>query len=668
MCLARVAVGEAFAQPEPDWFCYVIVTEDGSLVGFAKGVPHDGAIEGFGGELNKIYLLRKFHRQGLGRRLLGHLSRRFLAQGITSTLLFGDAHNPSNGFYEALGAARLLSPEGEFHGGYGWRDLHPLAKECPTDSAVWAAGGFFMIKPKDLQDEDIWSMLQASRDGDLNRVQELVARRPELVRCEYNYTPPIHFAVREGHTEVVRFLLAQGADASSYRTYPFQDSLLTMAEDREYREVVDLLLEMASRRFPAVEGLAEFLDAVQNANLSRVRQMLAENPMLARSSDDTGDTGLHRAATIGHFELMNLLLDSGAEIDAVRGDGYRPMHCALKRGRKPALNAGAAAGILLGRGAAYNIYLAAVFGDDTYVQDALTRDPSLANFEDTAHWRPISAAAARNDLNMVKLLLEHGADPSLPEEGAPLGQALWLAVYQAQFEMARILLEHGANPDTAPESSGSAISHTRKNPELRKLLLDYGAKEQARPMDDLARLFDDNNMEELEKRLKEKGALDGQNAAFWGEGILAGPANRGNRPMIELLMRYGARVPDLSKWGRYYYFKHTEIAKLLLDNGMNPNHMNWHHVTLLHDMAQDGDLEKARLLLDHGADINAVDEEYCSTPLGLAARWGHRGMVALLLERGADPIKSGASWSTPLAWARKKGHAEIEAMLAAAVG
>jgi len=271
-------------------------------------------------------------------------------------------------------------------------------------------------------------------------------------------------------------------------------------------------------------------------------------------------------------------------------------------------------------------------------------------------------------LDMVKLLLGHGANPSLPEEGAPLGQALWLAVYQMQFEMARILLEHGANPNTAPESSGSAISHTRNNPELRKLLLDYGAQEEARAMDELARLFDDNNVEELEKRLREKGALDGQNAAFWGEGILAGPANRGNRPMIELLMRYGARVPEISKWGRYYYFKHTEIAKLLLDNGMNPNHMNWHHLTLLHDMAQDGDLEKARLLLDHGADINAVDEEYRSTPLGLAARWGHRDMVALLLERGADPIKSGAPWSTPLAWARKKGHAEIEAMLAAAVG
>jgi ankyrin repeat protein len=96
---------------------------------------------------------------------------------------------------------------------------------------------------------------------------------------------------------------------------------------------------------------------------------------------------------------------------------------------------------------------------------------------------------------------------------------------------------------------------------------------------------------------------------------------------------------------------------------MNPNHMSWQHVTLLHDMAQEGNIPKARLLLDHGADINAVDEEYRSTPLGLAARWGQKDMVAFLIERGADPNKSNARWSTPLSWARKKGHAEIESDL-----
>ena len=85
------------------------------------------------GELNKIYLLREYQRVGLGRRLIGHVARRFLMQGIESMLLFGEARNPSNGFYEALGAERLFSDSGEFHGGYGWRDLRTLVARCPTE-------------------------------------------------------------------------------------------------------------------------------------------------------------------------------------------------------------------------------------------------------------------------------------------------------------------------------------------------------------------------------------------------------------------------------------------------------------------------------------------------------------------------------------------------------
>jgi ribosomal protein S18 acetylase RimI-like enzyme len=108
------------------WFCYVAEAPDGQLIGFAKGTRHDGGIPGFEGELNKIYVLRHWHRRGIGRALVEHVVRRFLSQGITSMLLFGDARNPSNGFYERLGAERLISAEGEFHGGYGWRDLRSV--------------------------------------------------------------------------------------------------------------------------------------------------------------------------------------------------------------------------------------------------------------------------------------------------------------------------------------------------------------------------------------------------------------------------------------------------------------------------------------------------------------------------------------------------------------
>ena len=124
---------EAFAQTKPDWFCFVIAGENGGLIGFAKGMPYTGDLSGFAGELNKIYLLREFHRRGLGRRLLGRVTSEFLCRGITSMLLFGDARNPTNGFYEAMGGERLITAAGEFHGGYGWRDLQALAKRCPIE-------------------------------------------------------------------------------------------------------------------------------------------------------------------------------------------------------------------------------------------------------------------------------------------------------------------------------------------------------------------------------------------------------------------------------------------------------------------------------------------------------------------------------------------------------
>src|SRR3954469_24343551 len=109
---------------------------------------------------------------------------------------------------------------------------------------------------------------------------------------------------------------------------------------------------------------------------------------------------------------------------------------------------------------------------------------------------------------MVKLLLDHGANPSLPEEGAPLGQALWTAVYQRQHEMAKLLLEHGANPNTAPESSGSALMQARKDPELTAMLLAHGAREESSPKDDLGQLIEDNALAEIEKRLQQGGAID----------------------------------------------------------------------------------------------------------------------------------------------------------------
>src|SRR5688500_10428444 len=66
-----------FETTDGSWFCFVVEDNDtGELIGFAVGRPADHPE--FAGELNKIYLLAEYQRQGLGRRLVGHITRRFL--------------------------------------------------------------------------------------------------------------------------------------------------------------------------------------------------------------------------------------------------------------------------------------------------------------------------------------------------------------------------------------------------------------------------------------------------------------------------------------------------------------------------------------------------------------------------------------------------------------
>jgi ribosomal protein S18 acetylase RimI-like enzyme len=131
---------EAFEGADKSWFCFVVEDDRGELVGFAKGTLHDGGVPGFEGELNKIYVLQSFHRRGIGRMLLCRVAHEFVDRGVNSMLLFGDARNPSNGFYEAFDAERLYAESGEFHGGYGWRDLRPLVATCRDQGCGPAAG------------------------------------------------------------------------------------------------------------------------------------------------------------------------------------------------------------------------------------------------------------------------------------------------------------------------------------------------------------------------------------------------------------------------------------------------------------------------------------------------------------------------------------------------
>jgi len=91
---------------------------------------------------------------------------------------------------------------------------------------------------------------------------------------------------------------------------------------------------------------------------------------------------------------------------------------------------------------------------------------------------PLVLAADRGHADVVRLLLERGADPNIPEQGnAPHGRALYSAVYNRHFDVARLLLEHGANPNQEVESSADAPSIAIMNSDTKMiaLLASYGA-------------------------------------------------------------------------------------------------------------------------------------------------------------------------------------------------
>jgi ribosomal protein S18 acetylase RimI-like enzyme len=119
-----------FRDQDENSFCFLIEKDDGELAGFAKGIRYKEDLPGYEGELNKIYVLKKYHRYGFGRGLICKVAEKFIQQNISSMLLFGDAKSQSNGFYERLGAKKLFAANGEFHGGYGWGELTELARFC----------------------------------------------------------------------------------------------------------------------------------------------------------------------------------------------------------------------------------------------------------------------------------------------------------------------------------------------------------------------------------------------------------------------------------------------------------------------------------------------------------------------------------------------------------
>ena len=112
------------------------------------------------------------------------------------------------------------------------------------------------------------------------------------------------------------------------------------------------------------------------------------------------------------------------------------------------------------------------------------------------------------------------------------------------------------------------------------------------------------------------------------------------------------------------FFGHEEAVRLLLARGANPNlsAQNAMKVAAIHAASAAGSLPVALLLVDAGADVNAV-QQAGFTPLHAAAMAGRADLAKLFLERGADPSAKADDGRTALAMAKDAKHQAVTDLL-----
>ena len=184
--------------------------------------------------------------------------------------------------------------------------------------------------------------------------------------------------------------------------------------------------------FLATGALADdIFTAAQRGDLFTVRHYLAKEPASARSTDAAGYTALHWAAIRGHGELVETLVEAGAEVNAIGGDGGTPLHWACHHDDVGTVR------LLLDGGA----------------------DPAIRN-----RWgrTPLHVAARRGCTQVAMLLLARGAEPdATTREG---WTPLHVAYLSGQGAVVELLTEAGASITMMDAEGKKPADYRRRRP------------------------------------------------------------------------------------------------------------------------------------------------------------------------------------------------------------
>lgn len=321
-------------------------------------------------------------------------------------------------------------------------------------------------------------------------------------------------------------------------------------------------------------------EAARNGDIAQVQSHFLRGANIDEIDED-GFTPLHLAASGGHKGVAEMLIASGANVNAnSRQDRSTPLHNAVGKGHKDVVQ------LLIDKGA--NV-----------------------NAKDNKQRTPLRLAAEGNHRDMADLLIAKGADINAKQDyGRTL---LHNAAYAGHKDVTELLIEKGTDIN-AKDSFGQIPLH---------LAARYGHANVAELL--IAKGADINVKDRLGLTPLHSAALGGHsNVAqhIIAKGADVNAKQIGDITPLHLAARGG----------------HKAMVELLLDKGAGVNAKHSDGWTPLHEAAVGGHKDVTELLIAKEADINAKDK-IGWTPLRRAKEQGHRQVVELLLKNGAkgDP-------------------------------
>ena len=470
---------------------------------------------------------------------------------------------------------------------------------------------------------DAWAMFCASADGDLVEISRLLEKDSRLVNSQYAYQFPLHLATWQNQVESVRLLLDRGADIGHSRWwYRSWDRLLPLAESRGFTEIATMLEATMESRFCYDSDFAAIAEAASVSDLNRVAALLNQAPAQVLAADAKGQNLVHLAVTTHDRRLVDLALDSGADINHRRADGMTPLLLAIHGDHlrrwtdSSAIRSWVMAGYLLSRGAEDELCVAAALGDEARAMDLLAAQPELATQLNAARHSPLFYAAKAGQTKIVKLLLDRGADPNSPEWNAETGAALHGASGENHLDVMELLLRRGANPNSELDSCGDCLTivkhyHDGQHEKAHDLLRRYGA----RPA------IYERSPADLIDELRRAATAD--ELSFGAADYLSIILAHNEVESVDDCVRLSGQQLITSLTAETGFPRSRAMVDRLIKDGLNIRATDWCGQTLLHLAAKSnvpGDLLQA--LVDHGADHEARDLEFNATPREHAAMAG----------------------------------------------